>query len=151
MLFLLLRKFGGVELLNGGSASFFGGEIGSKIFRTCGRKQDASMMNIPHLSYLRLGQRRERASDLLRHHLGWRVAELLGRRAAALHHVAAGELSQQVGIDGLRQLVVGCGELSGTEGLRAGVVSLLSAPLQRHQQLLQGPGEGKINKLVRVN
>lgn len=87
------------------------------------------------------------ASDLLCHHLGRRVAELLGGRAAALRRVAAGELSQQVGVDGLGQLVIGCGEVSGTEGLRAGVVSLLSAPLQRHQQLLQGPGRAINNSM----
>lgn len=34
-----------------------------------------------------------------------------------------------MGIDGLGQLVIGRGEVSGAEGLRAGVVSLLSAPL----------------------
>lgn len=82
------------------------------------------------------------ASDLLCHHLGRRVAELLSRCAAALRAVA-GELSQQVRIDGLRQLMVGCGQIPGAEGLCTGVVSLLSAPLQRHQQLLQGPEKGK--------
>lgn len=48
MLFLLPRKFEGVESLNGGSALFSGGVIGSKIFRTCGRKQGVSIMNITH-------------------------------------------------------------------------------------------------------
>lgn len=86
-----------------------------------------------------------RASNLLCHHLSRCVAELLRCRAAALRRVAVGGLSQQVGIDGVCQLVIGCGEISGTEGLRAGVVSLLSAPLQRHQQLLQGPEKGKNN------
>lgn len=46
MLFLLPRKFEGVESLNGGSALFSGGVIGSKIFRTCDRKQGVSIMNI---------------------------------------------------------------------------------------------------------
>lgn len=82
------------------------------------------------------------AGNLLCHHLGWRVAELLSRCVAALRTVT-GELSQQVRIDGLRQLVIGCGQISSAEGLCAGVVSLLSAPLQRHQQLLQGPEKGK--------
>lgn len=85
------------------------------------------------------------ASNLLCHHLGWRVAELLGRCAAALRAVA-GELSQQVRIDGLCQLMIGCGQIAGAEGLCTGVVSLLSAPLQRHQQLLQGPEKGKLLK-----
>lgn len=97
----------------------------------------------------------ERASNLLCHHLSWCVAELLRGRAAAaaaLRHIAVGRLSQQVGIDGARQLVIGCGEISGTEGLSAGVVSLLSAPLQRHQQLLQGPEKAqKKNIIVNVN
>lgn len=89
---------------------------------------------------------RNGASNLLCHHLGRCVAELLRRCAAALGRAAVGGLSQQVGIDGVCQLVVGCGEISGTEGLRAGVVGLLSAPLQRHQQLLQGPEKGKNKK-----
>lgn len=79
------------------------------------------------------------ASNLLCHQLSWCVAELLRCHAAAFRRVAVGGLSQQVRIDGVCQLIIGCGEISGTEGLRAGVVSLLSAPLQRHQQLLQGP------------
>lgn len=44
MLFLLLRKFEGDESLNGGSALFSGGEIGSKIFRIYNRKRDISIM-----------------------------------------------------------------------------------------------------------
>lgn len=68
-------------------------------------------------------------SDLLCHHLSRCVAELLRCRAAALGCAAVWGLSQQVGIDGVCQLVIGCGEISGTEGLRAGVVGLLPAPL----------------------
>lgn len=92
-----------------------------------------------------------RASNLLCHHLSRCVAELLRCRAAVLGRVAVGGLSQQVGIDGVCQLVIGCGEISGTEGLCAGVVSLLSAPLQRHQQLLQGPEKGKNKKTISVH
>lgn len=146
MLFLLPRKFDGVESLNGGSALFSGGEIGSKIFRTCHRKQDISIMNITHYWILVGSVQWNGDSNLLCHHLGWCVAELLSCCAAALHRVVACEGSQQVGIDGLCQLMIGCGQISGTEGLCAGVVSLLSAPLQRHQQLLQGPEKAKIEK-----
>lgn len=44
MLFLLLRKFEGLESLNGGSALFSAGEIGSKIFSIYNKKQDNSIM-----------------------------------------------------------------------------------------------------------
>ena len=76
---------------------------------------------------------------LLSHLLGRRVADVRGgARPAALPHVA-----QQVAADGVGQLLVGGGQLPHGEALRAGVVGLLTAPLQGHQQLLQTPGSGQ--------
>lgn len=126
---------------------FSGGEIGSKIFRIYDRKQEILLMNTEIIGQWLDHCRENRARNLLCHHLSWCVAELLrSHAAAALRHVAVGGLSQQVGINGVCQLVISCGKVPGTEGLRAGVVSLLSAPLKRHQQLLQGPEKGKPNK-----
>lgn len=76
---------------------------------------------------------------LLCHLLSWSVAEVFGCCTAVLGHTAAGgsSVAQQVGVNGVCQLVIGCCQLSSAEWLCTRVVRLLSAPLQRHQELLQ--------------
>lgn len=80
---------------------------------------------------------------LLSHLFSRCAAEMLGCCAAALHHAAAGVagVAQQVGVNGICELVICCCQLSGAKGLCTGVVRLLSAPLQRHQELLQRSGQ----------
>lgn len=88
---------------------------------------------------------------LLGHLLRWSVcAEVFSGCAAALCHTAAaaaggGSVAQEVGVNGLCQLVIGCRQISSAERLCARVVRLLSAPLQRHQQLLQRSGYRHVN------
>ena len=76
-------------------------------------------------------------SNLFSHLLCRRVAQLW---ALAALGAAAAHVAQQVGVDGVCQLAVGQGQLPRAEGLGAGVVGLLTTPLQRHQQLLQRSG-----------
>lgn len=87
---------------------------------------------------------------LLCHLLGRCVADVFGTCTAGAAAAAGGVAAQQVGVDGICQLVISCCEIASAEGLCTGVVCLLSAPLQRHQELLQRPGDRKDNRFTIV-
>lgn len=132
--------------MSGGSSWFSEQEIGSKIFSTWERTRIKTCVKRWILQ--RIIEKAQIStqvwtSHLFSHLLSRSAAEQLSRDGAALNHAdAAAGVSQQMGVDGDCQLVIGCCQLSCAKGLCTGVVRLLSAPLQGDEELLQRPDDG---------